>query len=801
MAGRRLVRCRGNQRRARRSPFRCLAPLPTALLREAAPGYCDGRARARASGDWFETALTYACVRVHGAASPLVPVAGEGMGVITGYRPADYLLQHAAQERVAETGPPQLWDALAEHTTALEDLGRLAMTARIQHFDRLAAVLLKRAVLRGDPGAPTYLLGHLSRAGDRRVPDDAAAWAVRHAVVTDPGGVAQLMGNLPLLGAGKYRTELAQRAHVLADDPEAVSSCLRALDDAGETEAALLLAGRAAAETSVKDPSAVSRLWETLDEVGAVAAHPTLAARASRECALLPFTVEPLLEQIISADGIEAARDAFIERIAGQAPVNDPFAARHLLELLQEKGTSEAARVLAGRAAKDVSLDNPVDVASLIEAIAAAGAGEALKILADRAARHAPVRPRGLSFGKDGIDQVVLALDRAGAVQSARALAARAARDVPLTTSWIVGDLLRAMACLGSGEAREVLITRTAVGLPADPWVYFHHLSALLGAGADDAARTLAERAADRMPATIPDAVMCTLAVMRDIGADQAAGRLAERAARDVSLGPYIEPEALARVLRAMDDGNHKAQSGSLADRIARDFALDQPATVGRLVYELALPDFEQSELWRGAARPVRVFGRAAHALASRAARETPLTDLGEIRDLLCTLRVVPEEEAAGTLMARVVNQAPVRKGLDWFLHDLHEAGDTGNLRILAHRTAQDAPADKVDDVCALLKTMAQIGVDDATKKLAARAAQEAPVVLPSSAYSPHSTDNLLAALHDIGAGGPARTLANRAADLAPLDDPGAVARLLLVLDEAGYARAGLAPGVDGLIG
>jgi hypothetical protein len=45
---------------------------------------------------------------VHGAASPLVPVAGREMGVVAAHRPADYLLQRAAQERVEEIGPPEL---------------------------------------------------------------------------------------------------------------------------------------------------------------------------------------------------------------------------------------------------------------------------------------------------------------------------------------------------------------------------------------------------------------------------------------------------------------------------------------------------------------------------------------------------------------------------------------------------------------------------------------------------------------------------------------------------------------------
>jgi hypothetical protein len=362
--------------------------------------------------------------------------------------------------------------------------------------------------------------------------------------------------------------------------------------------------------------------------------------------------------------------------------------------------------------------------------------------------------------------------------RAAQALADRAARDTPLTSPYIVRDLLTATTQPGS---REVLIARTAANTPADPWVYFWHLSALHNAGADDAARTLAGRAADQMPATFADAVTSTLTMMGKIGADEAAGRLSERAARDVSLGPFVEPEALVRLLRSMDDGGHRA---SLADRIVRDFPLDDPATVGRLVRGLAVPDFEDPAP-SPVARPVRVFGRAAHALALRAARETPVIDLHGICDLREMLRGVPDEEVVDVLVTRVVNEAAASTGLDRLLRDLYQAGDIGNMRLMAGRTARTAR--DVDVSCALLKTMDLIGADEARDELATRAAHEAPIVLPASGYSPRSTDRLLAALHGMGAGGPARTLAGRIAGLAPLDDPGGIARLLGALAETGY--------------
>jgi len=74
------------------------APLTADLLRAAAPGYCTSAQQAEAPGNWFERALAYATEKLHGAAAALAP-AGAGMGQITGYTVADYLIQHASRER------------------------------------------------------------------------------------------------------------------------------------------------------------------------------------------------------------------------------------------------------------------------------------------------------------------------------------------------------------------------------------------------------------------------------------------------------------------------------------------------------------------------------------------------------------------------------------------------------------------------------------------------------------------------------------------------------------------------------
>ncbi len=49
--------------------------------------------------NWFEQALAYATGKLHGAAAALSPAGTGILGQVAGYTVADYLIQHASQER------------------------------------------------------------------------------------------------------------------------------------------------------------------------------------------------------------------------------------------------------------------------------------------------------------------------------------------------------------------------------------------------------------------------------------------------------------------------------------------------------------------------------------------------------------------------------------------------------------------------------------------------------------------------------------------------------------------------------
>ena len=220
------------------------APLPADLLRAAAPGYCTSAQQAEAPASWFEQALAYATAKLHGAAAALAPAAGAGMGQVTGYTVADYLLQHASRERRPARVPASTWDALLSHLRDPADAARLADSAHGRLLYRYAIPLYRRAADAGDTGdghAAGQLVELLSQRGDLdelRARADAgddngvAAWRLA-GLLADRGDLDELRARAD--ADDRYAAErLAEAA-----GPSAASvDRLRARADAGDRAAA-----------------------------------------------------------------------------------------------------------------------------------------------------------------------------------------------------------------------------------------------------------------------------------------------------------------------------------------------------------------------------------------------------------------------------------------------------------------------------------------------------------------------------------------------------------------------------------
>ena len=169
------------------------APLPADLLRAAAPGYCTSRQQAIAPPGWFEAGLAYATRPLRGAAAALDP-APAAMGQVSGYIPADYLVQRATRERGA-TIPASTWEALTAAALSLQDTGRLARNAeRLQLLSR-AVVFYRRLLEAGEPVAEGLFRvaadrGDITalRALAERGSEQARLWLATIVATEDPDG-------------------------------------------------------------------------------------------------------------------------------------------------------------------------------------------------------------------------------------------------------------------------------------------------------------------------------------------------------------------------------------------------------------------------------------------------------------------------------------------------------------------------------------------------------------------------------------------------------------------------------------
>ncbi|MEW2624604.1 hypothetical protein [Streptomyces sp. NPDC048106] len=146
------------------------SPLPSALLRAAAPGYLTADQRAAAPGTWFADALEYARTKVKGVAAALEPVANpDGMGALPDvYRLAGYLDHHARETRHYAFPPGSFWTAVRDHAAGVEDLRRCAVSARYRSRYRIAADLYQRGAHAGDVAALRELAELREQAGDIR---------------------------------------------------------------------------------------------------------------------------------------------------------------------------------------------------------------------------------------------------------------------------------------------------------------------------------------------------------------------------------------------------------------------------------------------------------------------------------------------------------------------------------------------------------------------------------------------------------------------------------------------------------
>ena len=211
------------------------------------------------------------------------------------------------------------------------------------------------------------------------------ARAAGHASLDDPRGVAALLRALGEAGASDAVTALAARAagHASLDDPRGVAALLRALGEAGASDAVTtLLARDPAGHASLDDPGDVAGCWGAGRGRGQRRGHrPGRPGRRPRQ------PRRPVGRRRAAAGAGRGRGQRRGHRPAGPRPrrprqPRQPGGRRRLLRALGEAGASDAVTALAARAAGHASLDDPGDVAALLQALGEAGASDAVTALA-----------------------------------------------------------------------------------------------------------------------------------------------------------------------------------------------------------------------------------------------------------------------------------------------------------------------------------------------------------------------------------------------------------------------------------
>ncbi|MED7930432.1 hypothetical protein SMD20_39840 [Nonomuraea sp. LP-02] len=692
----------------------CGPGLPLAFLIEAAPAYLTETAWEQLDGTrWPTEALEYLTRPCRGIPGILVPVLARPHGRRTGrpgraaaapsagtefgplYRLADYLQQHGARHRAADTWPREdVWIAAARHALP-GDLGALGRAAQARGLYRHAAQLWKNATRHGDARAADDLVRHV-----RALPDTglhAASWAATYAALEDPDAVLDLLESLRTAGAwGAIATLLARdpAGQAVLDHAAHVAGLLITLDHVGARDQVTKLAGRAAAKVALDHLYATAGLLSTLQEVGADPHFTALADRA-----------------------------------AAHSPLDDEHALTDLLLELRELGADAPLKVLAGRAAAHVPLDEPSRVAVLLRGLREAGAEAQLAALLRRdPAAHAALDDpravedllyalRNLQFD-DHVALLARPRDLGPIDRHTAVLAARAAAHVPLDRAGSVAELLSRLYYFGADEQIKILLARdpAAHACLDDPSSVADLLGTLASIGEHEHARALAARATSRITVHNPSATARLLTHLHHMGAHEHGITLADLAAAQ---SPVDDPEAVTRLLESLLElGVDESIKVLLARDPAARVRLDEMSAVFRLLETLqSMGEQEQA---------TRLAARAAVRLDEWQAATTPLSgdpgapaalalpDIGA--DLLQSLEDIEDVEdaeanAQACMLADRAAQAAVEDpetALDLMIR-LHHLGAREHLHSLAERAAKQAAVDDPDAAARLLRALREL--------------------------------------------------------------------------------------------
>src|ERR1035441_10680122 len=246
--------------------------LPMAFLEQAVPGYLTDIEWDEVGEDWLQRALAYTAAPCNGIRGPLThirPRPGRNAGLALGptYRLADYLDQHGRRTRSGHVPPTEFWTSAASFADS-HDLRGIADAAAARGLLREASQIYVRATMQGDTTAAAALI-YLWRSAHCPI-EKPAQWVAAHASLDDSAAVADLLEVLQRAGADSAVKVLAGRAAATSSvDAPRLNLLISVLHELGARDEARHLAGRAVTSGVAHDPLAFIDLLHLLPRVGA----------------------------------------------------------------------------------------------------------------------------------------------------------------------------------------------------------------------------------------------------------------------------------------------------------------------------------------------------------------------------------------------------------------------------------------------------------------------------------------------------------------------------------------------------
>ncbi|MFF3067168.1 hypothetical protein [Kitasatospora sp. NPDC057936] len=373
------------------------------FLRSAAPGYLTEEEWGATDAEWFSQATDLLGRQLKGATAPLARLRSQrgASGDFT-YKLADYLIQHAQQERKRSPAPESYWRAVGRLDGDLSLPYDIIWAAEDRGKDALAARLWEPLAVCGDPVAITSLLRNPT--ANPKVVRELLDRAIEELDYSNPEDIGFMICQLQ---------EVADHEELVSELAGFISQCIPSLGAGPAFECAVILETLgdwgfhdAVSEFSMtlaeewvysdsEDPSSALYLIETLVCANSKQALDSSSVIARKFLARKGASIGDLafLGAVVKHRDSQLFEDVLqrIQAQTGEVEVRDLLKLRPLTGNLMSMGLGHLALDLLGKAATlvaDLVIDSSYAPLEMISSFREAGLLDAAEKLSERFSRE-----------------------------------------------------------------------------------------------------------------------------------------------------------------------------------------------------------------------------------------------------------------------------------------------------------------------------------------------------------------------------------------------------------------------------